>query len=247
MTLDPLPPEIAEMAEAGACFMLNHSGGKDSQAMTIRLRALVPPDQLVVIHAPLGRVEWPGTLAHIRATTRGLPLILAQAKTDLLSAVRKRGKWPSPGVRYCTSGAKRDPITREIRRYLKAHPRFGGWIVNCIGLRADEGRDRAKRVPITRNERNSKAGREWIDWLPIHHMTEREVFQTIAEAGERPHWVYAKGMSRCSCSFCIMATREDLRRAARLRPDLFEEYASLEEEIGHTLSPTRVPLRQLVA
>jgi hypothetical protein len=44
-----------------------------------------------------------------------------------------------------------------------------------------------------------------------------------------------------------MASRDDLRRAARLRPGLATEIATLEEEIGHTLSPSRVPLRELVA
>ena len=235
MTGDAVPPEIAEMIAAGALVSCSHSGGKDSQAMMIRLRSLVPPDQLVVVHAPQGRVEWPGTLAHIRATIGDTPLILAHAATDLLTAVRKRKKWPSPSIRTCTSGQKRDPIARELRRYLKANPRFGGRIVSCMGLRAEEGRDRARRAPVMRNERNSKAGREWLDWLPVRSYSEDRVFAAIEAAGERPHWVYARGMTRCSCSFCIMAPRADLRRAARLRPRLAAEYIALEEEIGHLL------------
>ena len=246
MTGDAVPPEIAEMIAAGALFAVSHSGGKDSQAMMIRLRALVPPDQLVVVHAPLGRVEWPGTLAHIRATITDTPLILAPARTDLLAMVRRRGFWPTPAIRQCASDLKRGPIERELRRYLKANPRFGGRIVSCMGLRAAESSRRAKQQPLLFSARNSKAGRQWLDWLPIHGLSDADAFKTIEAAGERPHWVYAKGMSRCSCSFCIMATREDLRRAARLRPRLAAEYIALEEEIGHTLSPTRVPLREIV-
>ncbi len=189
------------MIDAGALLAVSHSGGKDSQAMMIRLRTLlVPPDQLVVVHALLGCVEWPGTLVHIRATIGEAPLILARAKEDLLAMVRRRGFWPTPAIRNCTSDKERGPIKRELRRYLKANPRFGGRIISCMGLRADESRDRARRVPVSVSARNSKAGRRWIDWLPIHDMTEAEVFDTIAAAGERPHWVYAKGMSRCSCT-----------------------------------------------
>ena len=33
--------------------------------MTILLARIVPRDQLVVVHAPLGEVEWPGTIEHI--------------------------------------------------------------------------------------------------------------------------------------------------------------------------------------
>lgn len=226
----PLPKQIAQMAEAGALFAISHSGGKDSQAMTIRLRATLPASQLVIVYAPLGRVAWPRTLAHIRATTSGLPLILARAQEYLLAMVRRRGYWPTPAIRNCTSDKKRGPMMRELRRYLKAHPRFEGRIVSCMGLRADESRDHAKRVPVCISARNSKAGRHWIDWLPIHGNTERQVWGTIADAGEKPHWVYAKGMSRCSCSFCIVATPRDLALAARLRPRLAAEYIALEEE-----------------
>ena len=115
-----------------------------------------------------------------------------------------------------------------------------------MGLRADESASRARRPALAFSARNSRAGRRWLDWLPIHHLTEAEVFATIAAAGERPHWVYAKGLSRYSCSFCIMASREDLRIAVRLRPRLAAEVMALEEEIGHTLSPSRRPLREIV-
>ena len=52
-------------------------------------------------------------------------------------------------------------------------------------------------------------------------------------------------MSRLSCSFCILASRADLRRAADLRPDLYHTYAALERRIGHTLSPTLLPLPEV--
>ena len=52
-------------------------------------------------------------------------------------------------------------------------------------------------------------------------------------------------MSRLSYCFCILASRADLRRAAALRSGLYREYATLEKRIGHTLSPSRVPLPEL--
>ena len=70
-------------------------------------------------------------------------------------------------------------------------------------------------------------------------LTTEDVFRIIVEAGQSPHPVYSFGLSRCSCSFCIFASRSDLRRAAELRPDLYRKYAQLERRIGHTLSPTR--------
>lgn len=46
-----LEPTVRELVERGALFVVNHSGGKDSQAMTIALQSVIPTDQLVLIHA----------------------------------------------------------------------------------------------------------------------------------------------------------------------------------------------------
>ena len=114
-----------------------------------------------------------------------------------------------------------------------------------MGLRRDESADRARRIPWKRSDRNSRAGREWFDWLPIFDLTVDDVFRVIREAGQSPHWVYAQGVSRCSCSFCLFSSKSDLRRAAELRPDLYRRYLRLEKRIGHTLSPSGAPLPAL--
>lgn len=228
---------ILNLIERGALFVVNHSGGKDSQAMMIKLREIVPVAQLLVIHAELPDVDWEGIREHIDATIGGLPLVVCRNENKtLLEMVERRGMFPSPQQRQCTSDLKRGPIEREVRRYLKANPQFGGLVVNCMGLRAEESPARSKLSTLKLNGRNSVAGREWHDWLPIHAMTKESVFKVIAAAGQTPHPVYAMGMSRLSCCFCIMANREDLRTAARLKPDLYRRYVELERKIGHTLS-----------
>lgn len=173
---------IQRLIDDGALFVLNHSGGKDSQAMAIKVRARVPAAQLLVIYAPLEGVVWPGTLDHIRETTQGLPLVLAHASKTFFGMVEHRGMFPSPKNRQCTSDLKRGPIEREIRQHLKAHPEFGGRIVNCMGMRAQESTGRAKLVTFKRNAANSIAGRDWYDWLPVHDMLTLEVFAAIATA-----------------------------------------------------------------
>ena len=71
-----------------------------------------------------------------------------------------------------------------------------------------------------------------------------DVFATILSAGQKPHWAYYAGMTRLSCSFCIMSSLADLQCAARLRPDLLSTYIALEDEIGHTLRPDGTSLRK---
>ena len=240
-----VPPEALNFIERGALVAVSHSGGKDSQCMTILLSRIVPREQLLFVHAPLGEVEWPGTIRLIQDTIPpGVPLILAPVSSGktLLDRIEERGRFPSSSVRWCTSDFKRSPIERELRRHLKSHPRFGGLVVSAMGMRASESPARSKLAAWRRSARNSKAGREWFDWLPIHALETADVFRVIREAGQSPHWAYAAGMSRLSCSFCILASRADLRRAAELRPSLYREYVHLERRIGHTLSPTRLPL-----
>ena len=233
MTFDPC---IQSLVDRGALFVVNHSGGKDSQAMLLHVRRHVPASQILVIHAHLPEVEWAGTIEHIKATIDDLPFIVAQARKTFFEMVDHRRMWPSPATRQCTSDLKRGPIEREIRRYLADHPEFGGLVVNCMGLRAAESVGRAKKDAFKLNKRNSVAGREWYDWLPIHALHTLQVFAAIAVAGQRPHWAYQEGMTRLSCVFCIMASESDLKTAAKLNPELARRYAAKERELNHTMS-----------
>lgn len=226
--------EIRALAARGALFVLNHSGGKDSQAMFLRVSQIVPASQIVVIHAELPGVEWEGILEHIRGTIGDAHLIVTRAVKTFFDMVDARRQWPSPKNRQCTSDLKRGPIEREVRRYAAA--KGVKLIVNCMGLRAEESDKRASAVSFKLSTRNSKAGREWYDWLPIHHLLLADVFGTIAVAGQVPHWAYAAGMSRLSCCFCIMSSLADLKKAAELNPALYAKYVAKEKEIGHTMN-----------
>lgn len=141
----------AEIA-SGALFVINHSGGKDSQAMMIKLLEIVPVAQVLVVHASLGDMEWPDALEHAQAQAAAadVPFIVARAAKSLLEMVANRfatrpdaPSWPSAKHRQCTSDLKRGPITREVRRWADAH----GFkrIVNCMGMRAGESSARAKK------------------------------------------------------------------------------------------------------
>lgn len=236
---------IDDLIARGALFVVNHSGGKDSQAMLLRLVERVPRRQLLLIHADLPGVDWEGIQEHIEATGFGLPLVVTRAGKTFLEMVEHRGMFPSPSTRQCTSDLKRGPIEREIRRYLKAHPEFGGLVVNCMGMRAEESTGRAKLSVLKRHDRNSVAGREWWDWLPVHEMSECEVFGAIRAAGQKPLWVYAKGMSRASCRFCIMSSEADLRTAAKIAPGPYREMVSVERRLNFTLSMSRRTLPEI--
>lgn len=226
---------IEQLINDHTCAIIcSHSGGKDSQAMYNFLLRIIPDkSRLFIIHAHLPGVEWQGVREHIKETITSDYREVTAGKT-FFEMVRHRGAWPSPKYRQCTSDLKRGPIRKEIRKIC----RQGGFtkVLDCMGLRAEESAARSKQ-PIFKREESlclKDGSREWYRWLPIHEWTQEAVFSYIAACGQKPHWAYSAGMSRLSCVFCIMSSQADLATAARLNPELLEQYSQLEEETGQT-------------
>lgn len=229
-----LNSEIQELIEQGAIFYVSHSGGKDSQAMYNLMTDIIPMDQLVVVHADLGEVEWKGVQDHIRENI-GHDLHVVKAGKTFLEMVETRGMWPSAQYRQCTSDLKRGPIMKFIRNDLKA--RGKEIAVNCMGIRAQESVSRSKKEPFKYNKKesvNKRTTRHVYDWMPIFDLTTDQVFEVIEQYGQKPFWAYEKN-ERLSCVFCIMGCVNDLRHGAEQNPELFKKYVELEKKIGHTM------------
>ncbi|MDE0696253.1 MAG: hypothetical protein OXH76_10535 [Boseongicola sp.] len=240
-----VPSQCRQMIRAGALVGISHSAGKDGQAMTILLSRVVPRERLAAVHAPLKGVEWPGTLEFTRETLPdGMPQILAHVTSGkaLLDSIEERGRFPSPAARWCNE-ARTDraqaarppqgesPLRRTDRQRhgnaRRAEPRAGA----DTGLEAQRAQ-LPRRPDVVRLAADSRPhGGPGLRRRP--------------GAGQAPHPSYAMGMSRLSCVSCIMASRADLRTAARLQPQLYQRYVALERRIGHTLSPSGVPLPDL--
>ena len=265
--LPPFKP-IRDAAEAlrfamqkrdeGALFAVNHSDGKDSQAMLTKLRGLIPPHQILVVHADLGRLEDTGSWEHVQKLSSGLKTIVCRAEKDLLQMVRRRraallrptakypnarahvSPWPDSTFRQCTSDLKRGPSTKATKRYADDH----GFhiIVDALGLRAEESSKRAKLPKLTTREREHGAQsqrtrkiRQWYVWHPIHDLTEAEVWKIVKSSGHAPHPVYATGKTRAGCKLCVLGSKRDLQIGALHDPELYRDFVKLEQEVGHTV------------
>lgn len=242
--------QIQELVAQGAHFFVGHSGGKDSQAMYAAVRKLVPADQIHVVHADLGDVEWAGVKDHIRNNIDH-ELLIAQAifkdgtNKDFFSLIRARrakldsdGKFDAPAFpdsksRFCTSDLKTDPIWKVIRN-------AGNFpiVVNCCGIRGEESKKRQKKIDergtLHLNKKNTNGKRDAYDWWPIAHWLVDDVWAEIADAGQTPHPAYERN-ERLSCCFCIFGSVNDLRHAAEQRPELFNRYVELEREVRSTM------------
>lgn len=235
---DNMQPTIKELInDDEVMFVVNHSGGKDSQAMYGMIKDLVPQDRILVLYAELKGIVWSGTKSHILSTIddgAAFQTVSHAKGATFFSLARLKGMFPSPKFRSCTSQLKTGPLDKAIRHELKRRGLLK--VVSCIGIRALESPARAKHTEFKLDVKNSKAGRSWYVWLPIFDWSEPQVFQFIKNyLGQKPHWAYLKGMTRLSCCFCIMASLADLKTAARLRPELLQEYIALEAELNQTM------------
>lgn len=68
----------------------------------------------------------------------------------------------------------------------------------------------------------------------------------IQGAGQEPHWAYAAGNDRLSCTFCIMGSAKDIANGARHRPDLLAKYIEIEQRTGYTMHMSRKSLTELI-
>lgn len=240
--LTPAAPDLTDWD----VILINTSGGKDSQTMMNEVvrradEQNVARDRLIAAHADLGRVEWKGTaqLAEKQARMHGIEFRkIKRPQGDLLEHVERRGMWPSPAARYCTSDHKRSQIAKIITA-LDRERREGRTfrLLNCMGLRAEESQARRARSPHAPNTYFSTRSRTVWDWLPIHDWSEEEVWADIARSGIPHHPAYDLGMPRLSCVLCIYAPKEALMLAGRHNPELLAEYVRLEERIDHRFRP----------
>ena len=240
---------------------VSSSAGKDSQAMLDYVAELAEAagvsDRVVVIHADLGRVEWPGTkeLAERQAKHYGFHFEVVsriggvatkdssvykkgEIFGDMLDYTERRKAWPMNCARFCTSEFKRAPILKKLtalaRKFKADNPDAGRAcrILECIGLRAEESPARAKKSAFINRKSNKN---QVVDtWLPIFSWLEGDVWARIKASGVESHKAYEYGMPRLSCVFCIFAPRAALILAGKHNPELLKTCVDLEKKINHT-------------
>ncbi|RLU79987.1 phosphoadenosine phosphosulfate reductase [Streptomyces griseocarneus] len=217
--------------------------------------------RVVIVHADLGDVEWEGTrkLAEEQARRLGVRFEVVKAEGgDLLARTvarffklkakaereaREQGldpatakvapAWPSSSARWCTSDLKRGPVRKLMTRLVAELGDLGRpvRILNCLGQRAAESAPRAKLAAVEVDRPASNGKRHVTTWRPIHGWTDAEVWKEIARSGLPYHEAYDWGMSRLSCSFCVLGCEADVVLAARLRPAKAAEYVAVEKEV----------------
>ena len=226
-------------------IVVSSSGGKDSQTtldvMHEECQKAGVVDRMVVAHANLGKIEWPGASELAEKQARHYEISFhtkTRKQGDLLDHVLQRGKWPSSDCRYCTSDHKRDQIARlfsELAGKMAAKEVLRRMnVLHCMGMRADESPARRKLKPFQQDDRNTCSFRQVDTFLPIHAWSVEQVWERIKSSKVPHHVAYDLGMPRLSCVFCIFSPKAALMVAGKHNPELLNEYVEVEAKIGHT-------------
>ncbi|MGA4995923.1 phosphoadenosine phosphosulfate reductase family protein [Nonomuraea bangladeshensis] len=235
-------------------IVINSSAGKDSMALLAYVAKLIKEQgytgRVVVQHNDLGTtpsgqpIEWPGVaaLAREHADQYGFEFHVRTRELGGLwhQLVHERRNWPSSSARWCTSDQKTSQgmklvteLVTELREQLGITDR-PIQVLYALGIRGEESERRASMDVLAVDHSHSSGNRTIHRWHPIRDWTWKQVWDQIKEAGLRPHAAYSWGMTRLSCSFCVLASTEDLLIAATRRPELHAELAQVEQQIGHS-------------
>jgi DNA sulfur modification protein DndC len=198
-------------------IVVNVSGGKDSSALLLWIKAHYP-NPITAIYNDTG-FEHPGVEGYIRNMTSqlGIPLVVTQPTTDLLSLVLHYGRIPGFGCRYCTRSLKMNPGNKWIRN---TYPE--GKVIQCFGFRAEESPARAKKQVLVRYDDLCTRNREVMNFAPLHDWQTSDVVELVEAEGFKLFHTY-EYLSRLSCRFCFLAGKRD-QDATRINdPDGYEQ------------------------
>jgi 3'-phosphoadenosine 5'-phosphosulfate sulfotransferase (PAPS reductase)/FAD synthetase len=133
-----------------------------------------------------------------------------------------KGRFPSRMAQFCTEELKSIPITTQIvGPMLKA-----GAVLQWLGIRAEESRNRSRQPRFNRRESGSML------WRPIFRWKVAEVWTQHTRHGLHPNPLYAMGMGRVGCMPCVNCRKDELRSIADRFPEHIERIAEWEEVVS---------------
>jgi 3'-phosphoadenosine 5'-phosphosulfate sulfotransferase (PAPS reductase)/FAD synthetase len=135
-----------------------------------------------------------------------------------------KSRFPSRMAQFCTGELKEIPITTQVVGPMLRE----GPVLQWLGIRADESRNRAKQPRFNHHESGS------MIWRPIFRWTVEDVWAQHRKHGLRPNPLYAMGMNRVGCMPCINCRKSELRTIADLFPDHVDRIERWEAIIAAT-------------
>lgn len=211
--------------------LVSVSGGKDSTATCLHLTELGIPHRRVF--ADTGW-ELPETYAYLDYLRERLgPIDVVRGPRQMEELILNKQMFPSRTIRYCTTFLKFMPI----KEYIEGLQDEGYEVVNAIGIRAEESRER-RDLP----EREHDDGMGCDVWRPLIAWTLEDVIAIHKRHSLTPNPLYLQGYTRVGCAPCIMARKAEVKLTATRYPGQIDRIRRLEAAMsGHVGLAGRAP------
>lgn len=208
--------------------MINYlgiSGGKDSTAALLWLRyeSGYPPDSLRVVFCDTGN-EHELTYQYIAMLSETVfPIVTLKPQLDFYELARKKKRFPSAKVRFCTQELKMYPTQADVKAIMDQ----GETVLLHSGVRAEESPDRAQ-LPE----------REWDLFFatnvyrPLLHWKISDVWSMLAKYGVPRNPLYDYGARRVGCFPCVMSSKREFRTIAEHFPERIDLIRQAELEFA---------------
>ncbi|MDA8663433.1 hypothetical protein N9L66_00535 [Porticoccaceae bacterium] len=192
------------------------SGGVDSSAVALVLKALHPTQHFIFVHSDTG-VETLGTSEALANLELALEekIFRIKGKKGLFDVIKDFGSFlPSARARYCTRISKILPFQAFMADRFSPSDR----IVSYVGIRADE----SHRKAATHSDGTT-------NFFPLQslQMGKREVMRLLDITIGIPS--FYRDRSRSGCSVCCFARRSELIGQWRSDPKAVADAAMLEK------------------
>lgn len=193
------------------------SGGKDSTAMSLRLKELHPEIDFEFVITPTGD-ELPEMEGHWQRLEQMLGGLKRLSGMSLFDCIEREQMIPNSRARFCTRILKLEPFIDFMDSLPDGSTMY-------VGLRHDE----PDRLGIVRPDSRFKTAYPMRGW----RWGINDVVRYLAAKGiEIP--------KRTDCGACFYQRLPEWRDLLEKYPERYERYVQIEKKIGHTFrSPSR--------
>lgn len=205
------------------------SGGKDSTALWgWAINESGYPRELIRGSFADTENEYPEVYQQIEALSRyGVERGIAPVRTlhsiGFLGLAIKKQRFPGAKARFCTEQLKIWPAIEYFEELMPD----GYEVISHSGVRRDESIERSMMDEWTSDPKTGvRVRRPILDW------TIADVWEAHRKYGVPINPLYLQGWKRVGCRLCCMSNKADVRRTAKLRPWVIDEYRKWEIEVG---------------
>lgn len=207
------------------------SGGKDSQAAATWLvkESGCPSEKIRVTFCDTGN-EHQWTYDHVKYIGKclGIDIITIKNELDFYQYAEKKGMFPRPIYRFCTTYLKMEVTQKYINQFENKK------VLLISGIRAEESTKRAKMEPFYWNDYFA-----CDTYLPLFTWTLREVWKYLADHDQHVNPLYSLGARRVGCFPCMMSNKHEIRMIAEKFPDRIDMIRGWENKINSTFFAIR--------